>query len=115
MENMPMTSRYLAVLSCAAAIASFAACGDGRVLPSAPSPLALSGSGGSLSVVGGADYHDGYPPYPDPSPAPDPGMPPAAPAFTIDPDVGPATGGTSITISGMNVVAGATVTFGGQA
>jgi plastocyanin len=37
---------------------------------------------------------------------------PAPPAFVITPDVGPAAGGTPITISGMNLTAGSSVMFG---
>ena len=43
------------------------------------------------------------------------GTPPPAPAVTsINPGVGPTTGGTSVTIGGSNFVAGATVSLGGS-
>jgi plastocyanin len=65
--------------------------------PSSPTPV-------SLSAASSFDYHDPYP-------SPEPGPPPRS-VIAIVPESGPTTGGTAITISGIDFVQGATVTFG---
>jgi hypothetical protein len=116
----PAFRKFLIEGTCATAIMWMAACSDPNLFPSSPSPVSPTGgaarsSSAARSGVEGRDYHEPYPsPYPSPYPEPPGGepMPPIPPVFAIVPDAGPATGGTPITISGLNVMEGMTVDFG---
>ncbi len=71
---------------------------------------------GCVAAAASCSGGGGVTPTPNPQPQPQPQPQPTAPTVTaVAPAFGPFGGGTAITISGTNFVAGATVTIGGAA